>query len=118
MLTNVPVQLEGYKLQVTEEPMLKMREDENGNEVVVTDRRNGASQYVVMVFGKPRPQDGRSFGKGVEVKVTLETEPDGDIKDGAVVELVNPRVSFWENTLNGKHMSGMAYRATGIKLAG
>ncbi|PRW62008.1 hypothetical protein [Actinopolyspora mortivallis] len=116
MLTNVPVVLEGYKLQVTEEPVVKTKRDENGNDVAVTDR-NGVQQYVVMVFGKPRGQDGRPGGKGVEVKVTLETEPGEEITDGATVELINPRLSYWAND-DGKHRCGIAYRATAVKLAG
>ncbi|SDP96616.1 hypothetical protein SAMN04487905_1216 [Actinopolyspora xinjiangensis] len=116
MHTNVPVVLDGYKLQVTEDPVLKMRQDENGNDVAVTDRE-GVQQYVVMVFGKPRGQDGRPNGRGVEVKVTLETEPGEDITSGATVELINPRLSYWTND-NGKHRCGIAYRATGVKLAG
>ncbi|MER7116605.1 hypothetical protein ABT332_19165 [Saccharomonospora azurea] len=118
VLRNIPVLLDGYKLMVSEEPQMKTREnDKTGESEVVTDW-NGAPQYVVALFAKPLPVDGRPGGKGAEIKVTLETEPGEEISDGARVELVNPRVSHWENELGGRMMSGLSWKATGIKLAG
>lgn len=116
MLRNIPVELSGHKVQVTEAPVVKMREGKDGQPEVVTDFE-GATQYEVMLFVKPRPVDGRRPGKGAEIKCTLETEPDEDISDGALVELINPRVSHWESELNGRMMSGLSWRATGLKLA-
>lgn len=112
MLRNIPVVLERYKIQVTESPTVKMRE-ENGKETAVTDR-DGATMYVVSLFVKPLPdpQTGRT-GQGAEIKVTLETEPGEEIQEGLRVELINPRVSYWEN--DGR--SGMSWKATGVVLA-
>ncbi|GAB3901483.1 hypothetical protein ACFQ1S_04320 [Kibdelosporangium lantanae] len=111
MLRNIPVVLEGYKVQVTEAPTVKMFE-ENGKQVVATDSRDGATLYVVSLFVKPLPDPntGRT-GKGAEIKVTLETDPGQEIEDGDRVQLINPRVSYWEN--DGR--SGMSWRATGLK---
>ena len=110
MLRNIPVVLEGFKLRVAEEPTVKMRE-ENGKQVLATDQQ-GASLFVVALFAKPLPDPvtGRA-GKGEEIRVTLETEPSG-IEEGDRVELVNARVSHWEN----EGRSGLAWRATGLKL--
>jgi hypothetical protein len=116
-LSNIPVELSGYKAQVTEDPVVKTRRDENGVDVPVTDYA-GVMQYVVMLFLKPLPVGDRRAGKGSEIKCTLETEPDEDIREGARVELINPRVSHWENDFNGRTMSGLSWKATGIKLAG
>lgn len=114
MLRNIPVELSGHKVLVTEAPTLKMREGENGEPEAVTDY-NGASQYVVVLFVKPLPNEQGRAGKGAEIKCTLETDPGDGIDEGDRVELINPRVSHWENELNGRQMSGLAWRATGIK---
>ncbi|MHA6797779.1 hypothetical protein [Bounagaea algeriensis] len=113
MLRNIPVLLEGYKLQVSEEPTVKTRQDEAGNEVVATDYQ-GATQYVVSVFAKPLDENGKARGKGEEIKVTLEAEPE-DIEDGTRVELINPRVSHWQNDFGNGTTSGLSWKATGIK---
>lgn len=115
MLKNIPVLLEGYRVQVTEEPVLKMIEKEDGSQVPATDPRDGSQQFVVMLFVKPNPVNGRPTGKGQEIKVTLETPADEDVVFGSLVELINPRVSHWENDFNGRTMSGLSWRATGIK---
>nr|WP_042184898.1 hypothetical protein [Kibdelosporangium sp. MJ126-NF4] len=109
-MKNIPVLLEGYKVVVTEDPTVKTYED-NGKTVVSTDY-SGAQLYVVSVFVKPlpNPETGRA-GKGVEVKVTLETDPGDDIREGSRVELINPRVSHWEN----ERGSGLSWKATGLK---
>ncbi|GAA2338253.1 hypothetical protein GCM10009854_13130 [Saccharopolyspora halophila] len=116
MLRNIPVVMSHYKMQVTEEPVVKTRENETGEIVPVTDWQ-GAQQFVVSLFVKARPQEGQRPGKGEEIRVTLETAPDDDVTDGAVVELHNPRVSHWENDINGRKMSGLSWKATGIKRA-
>nr|WP_051110060.1 hypothetical protein [Saccharomonospora halophila] len=116
-MRNIPVLLDGYKLLVSEEPQVKMRENDKGEPEVVTDWQ-GATQYVVVLFAKPKAVDGRPAGKGSEIRVTLETEPHEEIPEGSRVELVNPRVSHWESELGGRTMSGLSWRATGVKFAG
>lgn len=115
-LRNIPVMLDGYKLQVTEEPTVKMRENDSGVLEAATDWQ-GITQYVVTLFAKPRPVEGRPAGKGAEIRVTLETEPQEQSDDGSRVELINARVSHWENELGGRKMSGLSWKATGVKLA-
>ncbi len=117
MLRNIPVLLDGYKLMVSEDPQVKTRENANGESEVVTDWQ-GVPQYTVALFAKPLPVDGKPGGKGAEIRVTLETEPGEEISEGVRVELVNPRVSHWENELGGRMMSGLSWKATGLKLAG
>jgi hypothetical protein len=110
MLRNLPVLLEGYRLMVAEEPMIKTRE-ENGRDVPVTDR-DGATLFTVSVFVKPPADEKGRSGKGLEVKVTLETEPGEEIEYASPVELINPRISQWE--MDGR--AGVAWKATGVKL--
>jgi hypothetical protein len=114
MLRNIPVELSGHKVLVTEAPTLKMREGKNGEPEVVTDY-SGATQYVVVLFVKPRPNEQGRAGKGAEIKCTLETDPGAEVSEGDLVELINPRVSHWENEIDGRQMSGLAWRATGVK---
>lgn len=109
-MRNIPVLLDGFKVQVTEAPTTKMYED-NGKQVVAVDAVTKATLFVVSLFVKPLPdpQTGRS-GKGEEVKVTLETDPGDAITEGMRVELINPRVSHWQNDKG----AGMSWRASGI----
>lgn len=109
-MRNIPVLLEGYKLQVTEAPSTKMFE-QDGQQVVATDRATKATLFVVSLFVKPLPdpQTGRA-GKGEEIKVTLETDPGDQVQEGDRVELIQPRISFWE--VDGR--SGLSWRAAGI----
>jgi hypothetical protein len=93
---------------------VKTREGKNGVAEVVTDY-NGATQYVVVLFVKPRPNEQGRAGKGDEIKCTLETDPGDEVSEGDLVELINPRVSHWENEIDRRQMSGLAWRATGIK---
>ncbi|QUG99804.1 hypothetical protein HUO13_02410 [Saccharopolyspora erythraea] len=113
MLKNVPVQLEGYKLRVSEAPTVKMYTNDKGQEEIQTDF-HGATLHVVSLFVKARPQDGRPAPKGFEAKVTLETAPEDEFDEGVLVELINPRISQWQN----ERGSGVSLKATGIKLAG
>ncbi|QGK71199.1 hypothetical protein GIY23_18225 [Allosaccharopolyspora coralli] len=116
-LRNIPVELSGHKLLVSEPPVAKTRETESGATEVVTNPADGSTLFVVLLFAKPRPRDGRSGGKGAEIKVTLETDPGDEIDEGTRIELINPRVSHWENELGGRTMSGLSWRATGLKPA-
>jgi hypothetical protein len=117
MLRNIPVELSGYKVLVTEDPAVKTREGKNGVAEVVTDYA-GATQYVVALFLKPLPNEQGRTGKGAEIKCTLETDPGDVVSEGDRIELINPRVSHWENEIDGRQMSGLAWRATGVKPLG
>lgn len=117
MLRNIPVELSGHKVLVTEPPTVKTRE-KNGQAEVVTDSRTGATQFVVTLFVKPLPNEEGYAGKGAEIKCTLETDPGDAVEEGDRVELIGPRVSHWENEIDGRQMSGLAWRATGVKPLG
>ena len=73
-MRDIPVVLNGYRLTVVEPPAPKTREDDNGNEIPVTDR-DGAVEFVVSLFAKQRVQPGQRAPKGEEIKVTLATDP-------------------------------------------
>ncbi|UVS78383.1 YdcP family protein [Actinokineospora sp. UTMC 2448] len=109
-MRNIPVLLENFKFQVVEAPTTKMTE-KDGRQSVAVDKQTGATLFVVALFAKPLPdpETGRA-GKGEEIKVTLETDPGDEIVEGMRVELINPRITFWEN----EGRSGLAWRASGV----
>ena len=118
MLRNIPVELSGHKVLVTERPTVKTWEDKDGQAVVATGN-NDETLYVVVLFIKPLPSENGRAGKGAEIKCTLETDPGDEIDEGDRVELINPRVSHWERQMDdGRTMSGLAWRATGVKPLG
>lgn len=115
-LNNLPVVLSGFRLMVSEPVTMKMRREKNGAEVPVTDR-DGNPQYVVAVFAKPRRnEDGSRGGRGEEIRVTLPVAPGEAFEEGEFVELVNPRVSFYEVTDSdsGRRSAGLAYKADSL----
>lgn len=108
-MRNIPVNLGGYKLMVTEGPTQKTRERDGVTEIV-TDPRTEAVLYTVSLFAKAKGQ------KGEEIKVTLETDPGDEVEDGSLVELIEPRVSPYEFVNGqGEKISGIAFRAVGVK---
>ena len=109
MLKNIPANMQGYKLMVTEAPTLKMRENDNGVQEVVTDRQ-GVQQFIVSLFAKRKAQPGEFAGKGEEIKVTLTADPGEGFEEGAYVQLIDATVSYWER--NGR--SGLSFRANGM----
>ena len=114
MLRNVPMVLEGYKLRVVEDPVMKTYMKDGKQEIATND--NGEPLYTVALYMKPRPrEDGRPVGKGTEMKVTLENQPPQEVADGELVELHNPRFSQFPMDNGG---TGLTIRATGVKLAG
>ncbi|MDQ3406201.1 MAG: hypothetical protein M3548_22875 [Actinomycetota bacterium] len=115
-MKNIPVELSGHKVQVTEAPTMKMKQDDKTGESTVATSFNGETLFVVSVFVKPLPDANGRVGKGSEVKVTLETDP-GEIAEGSRVELINPRVSHWEMSGDGRTSSGLSWKASGLKPA-
>ena len=59
-MRNIPVNLSGYRLTVSENPELKMRK-EGGVDKVVTDR-DGVAKYTVALIVKAKGQKGEDFG--------------------------------------------------------
>ncbi|MGW1676620.1 hypothetical protein, partial [Saccharopolyspora sp. NPDC002376] len=85
-LKNIPVNMQGYKLMITEAPAIKMKEDEDTGEMKpITDRATGANQFVVSLFAKKRPQEGQFAEKGEEIKVTLTVDPGEGFEEGTYV---------------------------------
>ncbi|TLW92093.1 hypothetical protein FFT09_14525 [Saccharomonospora piscinae] len=111
-MRNIPVNLAGYRLMVTEPPAMKTRKDESGRDVVVTDKE-GASKFVVSVFAK------RKGDKGEELRVTLDADPGEGLDEGDLVELVQARVSPYSfKNSQGETVSGIAFSAAGVKPLG
>ncbi|EHR63190.1 hypothetical protein [Saccharomonospora cyanea] len=108
-MRNIPVNLAGYRLRVVEPPTMKMRKDDAGREVVVTDRE-GATKFVVSLFAKVKGE------KGEEIRVTLDTDPGEGLEEGDLVELVDARVNPYSfKNDRGETVSGIAFSAAGLK---
>lgn len=115
MLSNLPVDLGGYKLMITEAPTVKTRiNDKTGKEETVLNRDDDTPQFVVSMFAKRRPQEGQYVGKGEEIKVTLTADQGDGFDEGSYVQLISATVSHWQNERDGRYSSGLAYRALGL----
>ncbi|WP_431879965.1 hypothetical protein [Amycolatopsis sacchari] len=115
-MRNIPVNLSGFKLTITEAPAMKTRENEaTGESEVVVNRFTNEVQYVVALFAKPLPRkDGKPAGKGEEIRVTLTADPGEGFEEGMRVELIDATVSAWAMG----DRSGLSFRALGLKPAG
>ena len=116
-MRDLPVMLGGYKLTVVDPPAPKTRE-QGGRETVVVDR-DGVTLFVVSVFAKLRVPAGARAPKGEEIKVTLTSDPGEGFEEDTRVELIDARVSPYDmKTEDGRTLSGLSFKAAGIKLAG
>jgi hypothetical protein len=113
-MRDIPADLGGYTLMVTECPERKTREVDGRSEAVV-DRATNAAVFTVSLFAKLRASDGVRRAKGEEIKVTLETDPGEGFEEGSYVQLVNLRVSPY-SFLNdrGQTLSGLSFKAVGL----
>lgn len=117
-MQDIPFVSSGYRFMVTEAPTMKMREVK-GELQPATDR-DGVPAFVVMLFAKPRPVEGRRPGKGEEIKVTLATDPGEGFEEGTYVELIDPVLNTWQTTGDDGRItgSGLWFKAMGLKPAG
>lgn len=117
-MRNIPVNLSGFKLMVTEAPVMKMRENERGETVPATDYQ-GVQQFVVALFAKRLPGPGGGpAGKGEEIRVTLATDPGEGFEEGSYVELIDATVSAWAMKDGSEGVrSGLSFKAMGLKPA-
>ncbi|MGA6165162.1 hypothetical protein [Amycolatopsis magusensis] len=108
-MRNIPVNLSGYRLRISEPPAMKMRK-KDGREEVVTDGTTGEAKFAVALFVKAANQ------KGEEIRVTLDSDPGESFEEGQVVELIDAQVSpySFKNDKN-ETVSGIAFSAMGIK---
>jgi len=117
-MRDIPVMLSGYRLTVVEPPEPKMRDDDAGRPVAVTDR-NGVAQFVVSLFAKQRVGPGERAPKGEEIKVTLATDPGEGFEEDTRVELIDARLNAYQiDTEDGRSISGIAFKAMGLKPVG
>lgn len=115
-LNDIPVILSHYKLMITEAPCVKMKEIDGGRLVPVVDRITNEEQFVVVLFAKPRPTEGRRKAKGEEIKVNLPCDPGEGFEEGDYVELINPVINTYEmRGEDGKiTASGLWFKADGL----
>jgi len=91
-MRDLPVDLGGYTLIVSEAPSVKKRE-QDGQTIEVVDRLTNTKMFTVSLFAKLRAEGpGGRRAKGEEIRVTLETDPGEGFDEGASVALVNARV--------------------------
>jgi hypothetical protein len=113
-MRDIPVDLGGYKLMVTETPVMKMRQ-KDGQEIPATDR-DGVTQFVVALFAKRRPGPDGFTSKGEEIKVTLGTDPGEGFEEGSYVELISACLNAYSmETEDGRTISGISFKAKGLK---
>lgn len=117
-MRDLPVDLGGYKLLVTEAPEMKTRVDrETGQVVPATEFGSDEPQFVVMLFAKQREAgpNGRK-SKGEEIKVTLPRQPGEEIEEGTYVELSGVLASPYEmkNEKGVITNSGLSFKARSI----
>lgn len=115
MLKNVPVVLEGYKVRVVEEPVMKTYKNRDTGKQEIATNKDGAPLYEMSIFMKAIPtEEGKKAPKGFEMKVTLETEPPSGIEEGELVALHQPRISQFVLD-NGSQ--GVTLKALGVMAA-
>jgi hypothetical protein len=114
-MRDIPVDLGGYKLMITEAPAMKMRE-KDGQMAPVVDRRDGTTQFVVALFAKKLPGPDGFASKGEEIKVTLMTDPGPEFEEGTYVELISACLNAYSiETEDGRTLSGISFKAKGLK---
>ncbi len=113
-MRDIPVNLGGYKLMITEAPVMKMREQRDGTTVPAVDNDN-VTKFVVSLFAKRRVQAGERPGKGEEIKVTLASDPGEGFDEGTYIELIEATVSPYSfKNDNGETISGISFAARGL----
>ncbi len=113
-MRDLPVDLGGYTLIVSEAPSVKKRE-QDGQTIEVVDRLTNAKVFTVSLFAKLRAEGpGGRRAKGEEIRVTLETDPGEGFDEGASVALVNARVSPY--SIEGPYgtNAGISFKAVGL----
>jgi hypothetical protein len=110
---NIPVNLGGYALMVSEAPTIKTR-TKDGVETPVLDR-DGVQLFTVAVFAKPRPVEGEKPGKGEEIKVGLATDPGQGFEVGSYVQLIDAVLNAWQMDTDTGPISGISFKAKGLK---
>jgi hypothetical protein len=114
-MQNLPLNLAGFRLLVTEQPAAKTREVD-GKRVPVTNRA-GETQFVVGVFLKRRPVPGQDSDKGEDIRVNLPVDPGNAFELDTQVELIDPVVNVYElrNDDGVITRTGQWYKAAGLK---
>lgn len=107
-MRNIPINLGGYRLMVTEPPTMKTREGKDGQAEIVTDNE-GVTKFVVALFAKVKGQ------KGEEIKVTLSADPGQGFDEGDLVELIGATISPYAfKNDRGETVAGVAFSADGL----
>ena len=107
-LSNIPVVLEGYALQITEAPTLKMKIDDKTRQETPATGRDGAQLFTVRLFAKPPADPTGRRGKGEEIGVTLVTDPGDEFEEGDRVKEGQFLLQIDPNILRGSVQRGEA----------
>lgn len=111
-MRDIPVDLSGYRLMVTEPPALKMKRTPDGMVEPATDGE-GANLYTVSLFAKKKGE------RGEEIRVTLATDPGDAVDEGDLVELIGATLTPYSfKNDRGETVFGIAFKAMGLKPVG
>ena len=111
-MRDIPVNLGGYRLMITEPPALKMRKTGDGSLEPVTDG-DGVNLFTVSLFAK------RKGERAEEIRVTLTADPGGEFEEGDLVELIDATITPYSfKNDRGETVSGIAFKAAGLKPVG
>lgn len=117
-MRDIPANLGGHKLMITEPPAMKTRSikqpDGSFTEELVVN--NGVTMFAVELLVKEKPQAGRKAGKGEVIGVTLTADPGEGFEEGDFVELIDLVINPYRiDAEDGRVITGIAFKAAGLK---
>lgn len=118
-MRDIPANLGGHKLMITEPPAMKTRSIKQSDgsfteELVVNN--SGVTMFAVELLVKERPQPGRKASKGEVIGVTLTADPGEGFEEGDYVELIDLVINPYRiDAEDGRVIAGIAFKAAGLK---
>jgi hypothetical protein len=118
-MRDIPANLNGHKLMITEPPAMKIRsvkqKDGSYTEEIVVNRQE-VTMFAVELLVKERAQAGRKASKGEVISVTLTADPGDGFEEGDYVELVDLVINPYRiDSEDGRVIAGIAFKAAGLK---
>ncbi len=117
-MRDIPANLNGHKLMITEPPAMKTRsvkqKDGSFTEEIVVN--NDVTMFAVDLLVKERAQPGRKASKGEVITVTLTADPGEGFEEGDYVELIDLVINPYRiDSEDGRVIAGIAFKAAGLK---
>jgi hypothetical protein len=120
-MRDIPANLNGHKLMITEPPAMKTRsiKQKDGSyveEVVIS--RDEVTMFAVELLVKERAAAGRKASKGEVISVTLTADPGDGFEEGDFIELIDLVINPYRiDSEDGRVIAGIAFKAAGLKPA-